>query len=86
MNQRPSELRETAALALPMVLVQVGIILLVATGFLVAAELLVPQGTVPRPSHVLQETRNTAARRFVGSSNRPSDSIDGKIPLRKRSP
>ncbi|MFD4958064.1 ABC1 kinase family protein [Microbacterium sp. NPDC058389] len=45
-----------------LLLVQVGIILLVATAFLVAAELLVPQGTVPRPSHVVRETRSTMAR------------------------
>ncbi len=45
-----------------LLLVQVGIILLVATGLLVAAELIVPQGTVPSPSRVLHEARSTAAR------------------------
>lgn len=45
-----------------LLLVQLGIVLFAATAFLVAAELLVPQGTVPRPGQVVRDAKATSAR------------------------
>jgi ubiquinone biosynthesis protein len=45
-----------------LLLVQFGIVLFVATAFLVVAELLVPQGSVPGPGQIVRATRSTSAR------------------------
>lgn len=45
-----------------LLIVQFGIVLFVATAFLVVAELLVPQGTVPSPGEIVRDTRNASVR------------------------
>ncbi|MDL9977826.1 ABC1 kinase family protein [Microbacterium sp. ASV49] len=45
-----------------LLLVQFGVVLFVATTFLVVAELLVPQGSVPGPGHIVRAARSTSAR------------------------
>lgn len=73
--------------------VQIGIILLVAIAFLVIAELIVPQGTIPRPDQWatgcdtarsgLGVTRSSSAS-LCGTSSSRSPSIP--LPLRRGAP